>query len=83
MLCTEEPAARAASTEVCPAIERSAAVPALMSTSPQLTCSGRAVQQHALWLRDAQGIKELGVLQRQLNHLRRGQRQSNSVGKKT
>ena len=43
-----------------------------MSKENKLACAGRAVQQHALGLRDAQGVKELGVLQRQLNHLRRG-----------
>jgi hypothetical protein len=33
------------------------------------TCAGWAVQQHALGLRDAQRIKQLGVLQRQLDDL--------------
>ena len=35
------------------------------------TSARRAVQQHALWLRDAQGVKQLGVLQRQLDDLRK------------
>ena len=42
----------------------------LAPTTQPPTCARRPIQQHALGLRDAQRIKQLWVLQRQLDHLR-------------